>query len=70
MQDPLIKLFYEKKTLEDSPFIDMVPPLVEKKYLKTLFKCHEYANTLDSGNFNGDGEISAIDIDYIIHQVK
>ena len=62
--------FYEKRTVDDSPFVDMVPPLVEKKYLKTIFKCHECACTLDSGDLDGDGEISVLDIDYVIHQPK
>ena len=35
---------------------DIIPPLVEKKYLKTVYRCHECAGTLDSVDADGDGD--------------
>jgi hypothetical protein len=45
----------------------VIGPLLEKKYLKTIFNCHRCAGTLDSGDLDGDGEISVLDIDFILH---
>jgi hypothetical protein len=47
-------------------FYDLIPPLVEKKYLKTIFNCHECAGTLEASDPDGDGQISVADIDFII----
>jgi hypothetical protein len=30
------------------------PPLLEKKYLKTIYNCHLCAGTLDGGDIDGD----------------
>ncbi len=56
-------------------FYDFIPPLLEKKYLKTIIKCHECANTLSSSDLDHwirqahhkDGEITVLDIDFILH---
>ncbi|HUI28708.1 MAG TPA: hypothetical protein VLX91_00725 [Candidatus Acidoferrales bacterium] len=56
--------FYHDKILPDEPkYFDYIPELVEKKYLKTIMKCHECAGTLDAANPNGDRELSVLDID-------
>ncbi len=54
--------FYRDKLPEGSRFYDLVPPLVEKKYLKTIFHCHECAGTLDTGKENG--KLGALDLDF------
>ena len=59
--------FYRKRLPKDQKFYDQIPPLIEKKYLKTMFSCHECAGTLDSSDLDGDGMISVADIDFIIH---
>lgn len=58
--------FYRDKYPEDKKFYDMIPPLAEKKYLKTIYNCHICANTLNKGNLSGK-EISVLDIDLILH---
>jgi len=45
----------------------MIPTLLEKKYLKTIFNCHQCAETLDKSDLNNDGEINVLDIDFILH---
>jgi 5-methylcytosine-specific restriction endonuclease McrA len=54
-------LYPEKK------FYDLIPSLAEKKYLKTIYNCHECTQTLDKGDIDGDNKISVMDIDYILH---
>jgi len=45
------------------------PPLLEKKYLKTIINCHECAETLGGCDLDRDGEITVLDIDFILHEV-
>ena len=45
---------------------DLIPPLLEKKYLKLMWCCHKCAGTLDAGDLNGDGRLDVLDIDAII----
>lgn len=47
---------------------DLVPPLLEKKYLKLMWCCHKCAGTLDKGDLNGDGRLDVLDIDAIIER--
>lgn len=43
------------------PFSDVVPPLLEKKYLKTIYYCHQCKGTLD---WDGGGKpLSVFDLD-------
>ena len=43
------------------PFSDILPPLLEKKYLKTIYYCHLCKGTLD---WDGDGKpLSVLDLD-------
>jgi len=58
--------FFKDRYPSERKFYDIIPPLVEKKYLKTIFSCHECAGTLDSGPMAGD-EISVLDIDFVVH---
>ncbi|MGO9482367.1 MAG: HNH endonuclease [Candidatus Kryptoniota bacterium] len=55
--------FYHKMHPEEPKYFDYIPELVEKKYLKTILKCHECAGTLDVSDLNNDGELSVLDID-------
>jgi hypothetical protein len=59
--------FYRERLAGDPKFYDHIPPLVEKKYLKTIFSCHECAGTLDSSGPGRHGAISVAAIDHIIH---
>ena len=58
--------FYRARFPDDPKFYDRLPPLVEKKYLKTMFYCHECAGTLDCADPNCDGVVSVEDIDFIV----
>ncbi len=64
--DSGLYVFYRKKNPSDKKFYDQIPPLLEKKYLKTIYNCHECALTLGAGDIDGDGELTVIDIDFII----
>ena len=44
----------------------MLPSLLEKKYLKTMYYCHKCADTLDKGDIDGDGKLTVPDIDFIL----
>lgn len=59
--------FFMKKHPDKKKFYDFIPPLLEKKYLKTMYNCHECAQTLDEEDLDGDGKISVLDIDFILH---
>jgi len=59
--------FFKSKYPDERKFYDLIPPLLEKKYLKTIYNCHECAQTLTKGDIDGDGEISILDIDFILH---
>ncbi len=58
--------FYREKYPHERKFYDLLPPLLEKKYLKTIERCHGCAETLDKGCLDGDGEITVLDIDFIL----
>jgi len=58
--------FYERIRPHEKKFYDLIPPLLEKKYLKTIYNCHACAGTLDKGDLDGDDEITVLDIDYIL----
>lgn len=51
---------------EEKKFQDIIDPLVEKKYLKTIYYCHECNGTLHLGDLDGDGIITVFDIDFCI----
>jgi len=42
--------------------------LLEKKYLKTMYHCHECAGTLDSTDLDGDSSMTVLDIDEILNK--
>jgi len=59
--------FFRGRYPGERKYYDVIPPLVEKKYLKTIINCHRCAETLDKGDLDGDGEITVLDIDHILH---
>ncbi len=59
--------FYRAKFPNEKKFYDFIPPLLEKKYLKTIYNCHKCAGTLNLGDLDGDGKITVLDIDFILH---
>ena len=60
--------FYREKYPGEKKFYDLIPPLLEKKYLKTIINCHKCAETLVSDDLDHDSEITVLDIDFILHQ--
>lgn len=59
--------FYKKKLNGETKFYDLIPALIEKKYLKTIFCCFERcAKCLEQGDLDGDGQITVLDIDYAL----
>jgi ribosomal protein S27AE len=60
--------FYKARMPDEKKFYDFVPHLLEKKYLKTIYNCHKCAGTLDKGDLDGDGQITVLDIDFILRQ--
>ena len=48
--------FFKAKFPTERKFYDLIPPLLEKKYLKTIYNCHLCAGTLGAGDIDGDGE--------------
>ncbi|MBI1977494.1 MAG: HNH endonuclease [Candidatus Omnitrophica bacterium] len=59
--------FYQAKYPHEKKFFDFIPPLLEKKYLKTIYNCHQCTGTLEKADIDGDSEISVLDIDHILH---
>jgi hypothetical protein len=59
--------FFRQKYPGDRKFYDFIPPLLEKKYLKTVLNCHECAQTLNGGDIDVDGELTVLDIDFVVH---
>lgn len=59
--------FYKLKYPNEKKFYDRIPSLLEKKYLKTIYNCHKCAGTLEREDLDGDGKITVLDIDFIIH---
>jgi hypothetical protein len=50
----------------DKKYHDSIPPLLDKKYLKTIYNCHNCSGTLDKGDMDGDDVITVLDIDAVI----
>jgi len=61
--------FFREKYHGERKFYDFIPPLLEKKYLKTIINCHGCAQTLNRGDLDGDGEITVLDVDCVLGQV-
>jgi len=59
--------FFKAKNPAERKYYDIIPVLVEKKYLKTILQCHECAETLNGGDIDGDMELTVLDIDWVLH---
>ena len=59
--------FFQSKLLGDRYYYDRMPSLIEKKYLKTIYSCHECAGTLDKKDFEGGRRVTALDIDSVLN---
>lgn len=59
--------FFRDRYPGEKKFYDLIPPLLEKKYLKTIFNCHDCAGSIEKGDIDGDGELTVLDLDHIIH---
>jgi hypothetical protein len=55
--------FYKELFPQERKFFDKIPTLLEKKYLKTIFYCHQCNGTLDSSYLIKDGELTVLDLD-------
>lgn len=51
--------FYQDKFEGDKKFYDLIPSLLEKKYLKTIYKCHLCNGTLEEKREN----LTVLDLD-------
>ena len=60
--------FFRKKYPNEKKFYDLIPTLLEKKFLKIIYCCHECTHTLNNGDIDGDGKLTVLDIDFIIHR--
>ncbi len=49
----------------DKKLYDSIPPLLEKKYLKTIYNGHRCSGMLDKGDLDGDNEIAILDIHWV-----
>jgi 5-methylcytosine-specific restriction endonuclease McrA len=58
--------YFQRRLPGHEKFYDKIPALLEKKYLKIIYCCHECAGTLKKGDLNGDGVLSVLDIDYVL----
>lgn len=59
--------FYRRLHQGERKYYDLIPKLLEKKYLKTIYNCHNCADTLNQSDIDGDGEITVLDLDFILH---
>ncbi|MGO9411770.1 MAG: HNH endonuclease [Spirochaetia bacterium] len=57
--------FFQKRLRGDKYYYDKIPSLLEKKYLKTIYSCHECAGTLSKNSFEGGRRVMAFDIDCV-----
>ena len=48
--------FYIEKYPGERKFYDLIPPLLEKKYFKTIINYHECARTLSQGDLGHEGK--------------
>jgi hypothetical protein len=53
--------FFREQYPNEKRLSDIIPPLLEKKYLKTIYYCHQCKGTLD---WDGDGNgLTVLDLD-------
>jgi hypothetical protein len=49
----------------DKKLYDSIPLVLEKRYLKTIYDCHNCSGTLGKGDLDRDGVITVLDIDVV-----
>ena len=54
-------LFYKEEHLADKKYYDSIPAILEKKYLKTIYHCHECNSSLDN-EIAENGSVLDIDL--------
>ena len=54
--------FYKELFPDDKTFYDHIPPLLEKKYLKTIYYCHICNGTIDETG--KDNLLTVLDLDF------
>jgi ribosomal protein L37AE/L43A len=62
--------FYKSKYPDETKFYDRIPALLEKKYLKTIYNCHECSGTLNKEDLDSDRIIIVLDIDAILRMAS
>jgi hypothetical protein len=50
----------------DKKFYDSIPPVLEKKYLKTIYNRHNCSGRLDKGDLDWDDVVTVLDMDAVI----
>jgi len=60
--------FYSELYPDDDKSFDRIPRILEGKYLKTIFKCHQCAGTLDAGDLDGDGKVRVWELDDVVRR--
>jgi 5-methylcytosine-specific restriction endonuclease McrA len=58
--------FYQLMNPGNEKYFDYLPSLLEKKYLKTIFRCHECNDSIDKADIDGDGVPTVMDVDYVV----
>ena len=59
--------FFKKKSPNDIFYYQKIPTRLEKKYLRAIYYFHEFSNTLNMEDLDGDRDLTVLDIDYILH---
>ena len=57
--------FFKEMNPDDKKYYDKIPSLLEKKYLKTIYFCHECKGTLKEADLDGDGKLTVLDLDML-----
>jgi hypothetical protein len=55
---------------DELEFWTFAPPGAERRYLQIAYACHKCAGTLDTGDLDGDGRLTALDIDAIFRPAE
>jgi hypothetical protein len=56
-------VFFAKRLPSDRKFYDRIPPLAEKKYLKTIYECLEKCTSVFSAQGDGGKQPDVLKLD-------
>ena len=59
--------FFKKKMPDNIFYYQNIPIKLEKKYLRAIYYFHEFSNTLNKEDLDGDKDLTVLDIDFILH---